>query len=307
MIFFLGDDHIIVNYHYVEDPRFDFSGIVPCGVKEFERQISFLASHYCFGSVPEVFAAAQKGHTKKLCAITFDDGLKDQYLNAVPILKKYKAIATLFIITGTLEGRVPLAHAIHIAASRIPMSMIREKFNGFLQKEFAHLARNFFIPADGRLTEKWHRDDTITANVKYTLTVAPKELSSTFLNSLLVELAINERELAQELFMNVKEIQTLAHDQFFIESHTHNHSALDTLDEEAQRKDFHAADSIFKNLLGRSPEVIAYPYGRVPKTNVVLGEYGLRYGVTVESRAVEKGDAMLRIPRFDTNDIKRWL
>lgn len=307
MSFSPADNHIIVNYHYIEDPRPHFSGIAPCSVKEFERQVSFLAREYVCMSVPELFAYAHKKDSKKFCAITFDDGLRDQYANAVPLLKKYRVGATFFIITGTLDGRVPLAHKIHIAASRVSMKVLRGKFNGFMEKKFPDLAKSFFITEDNRLTQKWHRDDIITANVKHTLTRAPHIVSEAFLACVLFELGINERELAGELFMNSSEIQTLAQEQFNIESHTYHHYALDTTDEEKQRKDFHAADLIFKNILGRSPRVIAYPYGRPPATNTVLDELGFQYGVTVESRPVMNDDDPLRIPRFDTNEIKAFL
>lgn len=306
MAFSMNDNFIIANYHYVENPRPDFSGIHPCSVQELERQISFFAKHFSFVSIPELFAAAQRGENKKLCAITFDDGLKDQYDHAATVLKKYNASATFFIITATLQGRVPLAHKIHTMTSYIPMNDVLEKFNIFLSDVFPNLTK-YLIPKDRRLTDKRRYDDIISANVKETLMIVPHDVSDAFLTHMVRELGIDERELAKKLFMNVQEIQTLDKEGFFIESHTHNHYALSGADPDVQRNDFDAAEKVFQNMLGRFPKVMAYPYGRPPETDEVLYEYGFTHAVTVESRTVSGADNPLHIPRFDTNDIKIFL
>ena len=306
MAFSIQDNFIIANYHYVENSRPDFSGIHPCSVQEFERQISFFAEHFSFVSVPELFAAAQHNENKKCCAITFDDGLKDQYDNAAPVLKKYNASATFFIITATLQGRVPLAHKIHTVTSRIPMNDLREKFNLFLASDFPDFTE-YLIPKDRRLTDKRRYDDIISANVKEAFTIIPRKVSDAFLAKCLGELKFDEWELAKKLFMSLQEIQTLDKDGFFIESHTHNHYDLSGAILNVQRDDFDADEKVFKKMVGRSPKIMAYPYGRPPETDEVLHEYGFRHAVTVESRVVSDADNPLRIPRFDTNDIKIFL
>ena len=196
MKFSPDNNFVIVNYHYVEDPQSDFSGIHPCSVREFDHQISFLAGQFSFVSVPELFAAAKRSEHKKLCAITFDDGLKDQYDNAIPILHKHHAGATFFIITGTLQGHVPLAHKIHVIASLILMNDLLEHFNAFLQKVFPSFIR-YFIPKDRHLTHKRRHDDMISANVKETLTIIPHAISDAFCVDVLGKLRIDERELAE--------------------------------------------------------------------------------------------------------------
>ncbi len=306
MAFSSEDNFVIVNYHYVENPRVDFSGIYPCAVEEFERQIAFLSQNFSIVSIPELYNAATHGEKKKLCAITFDDGLKDQYDNAIPILKKYNAPATFFIITGTIDGRVPLAHKIHIVSSRVSMDDIAEKFNAFLLQKFPDSA-TYFIPKDRRITDGRRHDGIISANVKETLTIVPHVISDAFLACMLNECAIDEKELSRKLFMSSREIQALENDGFFVGSHTHVHYALSTVDADVQRGDFHASKKVFKDILGRSPTIMAYPYGRWPEMDTILHEYGFTHGVTVEPQAVSNTDIPLRIPRFDTKDVKIFL
>jgi peptidoglycan/xylan/chitin deacetylase (PgdA/CDA1 family) len=68
----------------------------------FERQMRFLKSHH-YNVLPlESLATLIKERKKipsKTISITFDDGYKDNYIYAFPILKKYHLPATIFIIT----------------------------------------------------------------------------------------------------------------------------------------------------------------------------------------------------------------
>ena len=68
----------------------------------FDRQMHFLKSRR-YNVVPLETLAAMIREKKKIppktVSITFDDGYKDNYIYAFPILKKYNLPATLFIIT----------------------------------------------------------------------------------------------------------------------------------------------------------------------------------------------------------------
>lgn len=73
--------------------------IVPADV--FERQMRFLKEHhYNVVSLDSLipFLEAKKKVPSKTVAITFDDGYKDNYTYAFPVLKKYQLPATVFII-----------------------------------------------------------------------------------------------------------------------------------------------------------------------------------------------------------------
>ena len=63
---------------------------------EFDRQLRWLRNNgWEFVFVSELATV----RTNKLVALTFDDGYRDNFLAAAPILKKYDAKATLYLVT----------------------------------------------------------------------------------------------------------------------------------------------------------------------------------------------------------------
>lgn len=75
-------------------------------IKDFAAQMDYLAQHgYTTVSIDQV-AAALRGQTAlPPCpvAITFDDGFKQQYTNALPILQQHNFKATFYLVTNYIS------------------------------------------------------------------------------------------------------------------------------------------------------------------------------------------------------------
>jgi len=90
--------------------------------RKFERQVSYLKRKgFEFYTASELirFYRANGEFPSKAIAITFDDGWKDNYRHAFPVLKKYGAKATIFLVTScigrttdkvTADGEGPREH-----------------------------------------------------------------------------------------------------------------------------------------------------------------------------------------------------
>jgi len=76
-------------------------------VEEFEAQTRFLKEHgyraISFEELAESLTRGEKLGPKRVI-ITFDDGYRDTYLYAFPILKKYQFTATIFLVGYCLGG-----------------------------------------------------------------------------------------------------------------------------------------------------------------------------------------------------------
>lgn len=74
--------------------------------EQFEEQMSYLHEEgYTTLTLAEFQAYMEKEIEvpNKSVLITFDDGFKDNYINAYPILKKYDLRATIFLIAGNID------------------------------------------------------------------------------------------------------------------------------------------------------------------------------------------------------------
>lgn len=94
----------ILCYHSVDDTPWNLS----ISSEMFDKQIKFLKSNYYIATLDEVVDYISKGRRlpHKTVAITFDDGYTDNLKNALPILEKYNAPATIFVV-GNLSNDNP--------------------------------------------------------------------------------------------------------------------------------------------------------------------------------------------------------
>ena len=97
---------IILIYHRVGPKTNDWS-INPLDEKIFEYQLNYLIQNnfeiVSLDNLSEMII--NDSIPEKTAVITFDDGYKDNYEFAFPILKKYNAPATIFLATGPIEQK----------------------------------------------------------------------------------------------------------------------------------------------------------------------------------------------------------
>lgn len=93
----------IIMYHTVDDNPNDTINTQP---ENFEDQIKALSEAGFTGITPHElhnYYFNQGDLPEKPIFITFDDGYKDNYTNAYPVLKKYNMKATIFVIASRIE------------------------------------------------------------------------------------------------------------------------------------------------------------------------------------------------------------
>jgi len=91
----------VLMYHHIL-PK---NGFIASSVDEFDKQMKFLSDNGYHSLTSQEFLDFKKGKKfpKKSVFITFDDGWRDNFVYAYPILKKYNLNATCFLVTEWIE------------------------------------------------------------------------------------------------------------------------------------------------------------------------------------------------------------
>jgi len=99
----------VLAYHKVSpDPHPFFEPVHP---EIFEQHVQFLSRCYRVMPLSELVERNRTGDIPiRAVAITFDDGYRDNYDYALPILKKYQLPATIFVSTGVIDTGEILWH-----------------------------------------------------------------------------------------------------------------------------------------------------------------------------------------------------
>ena len=103
-----GPQAIILNYHRVSD---EFRDGVTTGVAQFDEQMGYIARHHPVARLEEIVNGTYvRDKDRPTVAITFDDGYRDNYEDAFPILKRHGVSATFFVSTGIVGTDLGFAH-----------------------------------------------------------------------------------------------------------------------------------------------------------------------------------------------------
>lgn len=96
---------VILNYHSIHPTH-----LTSTRPGDFLEQMEYLKSHFTVISLADFYGLRTKKQSLlgKLAVITFDDGYRDNYDYAFPILKKLGLPATIFLTTGFVNGEIDI-------------------------------------------------------------------------------------------------------------------------------------------------------------------------------------------------------
>ncbi len=103
----------ILVYHYVSAPPQGADAIrrdLSVSPEQLEKQLRYFRDEgYTTITLNDLALALQIGHPlpDKPLILTFDDGYRDNYSNAFPLLQEYGFTATFFLITGLIDDGRP--------------------------------------------------------------------------------------------------------------------------------------------------------------------------------------------------------
>lgn len=293
---------LIVNFHYVRDHK-PQAGIYPISTDEFRHQVEVLGKLYRFISQQELadLIVAENLPDKAYCLLTFDDGLKEQWL-AIDILDKLSIPAVCFATTQPLtEGRTHDAHKMHYVYSRLEDGEVY----AFLHERF----RIGEYPFDDALVQQEYRyDNPIKKRIKFFINfVLDETVRHSLVDYLFTQVEPNEADYSQRLYMDAQDLSKLAA-AGMLGTHTKTHRPLATLDAISLKDEISGSRQILEDITGIQIRSISYPFGGLAAINAevanVARSEGMLFGLTmvrgINNNEDIRGRMMLR--RVDTND-----
>ena len=107
---FKNSDLVILMYHRVLEDAYASDEYtqpaIAVSVQTFERQMEYLAKNYTVVPLTHAADMLRTGRPlpRKCAVITFDDGWRDNYVHAYPILRRLKLPATIFLTTDYIDS-----------------------------------------------------------------------------------------------------------------------------------------------------------------------------------------------------------
>ncbi len=295
----LRNRSFILMYHRVLSSRVAGDAFVQPGMyvstEAFRSQAAFLKRKFTVLPLHELLGRVARGRAVgRCCALTFDDGWHDNFLNAFPVLEEKNLPATIFLPTalvGTdrrfwpedvtaclMRPEVRTAAGAHPLLARF-LSTIPHRAGSDAYYEAAILALKSRPPEER---------DTIVEALRR-LSPAPP---------------------AGRVLMNWEEAAVMrASGLIRFESHTSSHVILDQVPLRQAEDEIVRSRHELEQNLGVAPEFFAYPNGNFNgELQSILRRHGFKGAVTTRKGLVEPGASLFEIPRIGVHeDVSRRL
>lgn len=292
---------IVSNYHYIrEDFTAPFPSIFGLTPRQFRRQLEELAKYGSFISGEELSGFRTKELNHNYFLITFDDGLKEQYELAKPILEEMGIPALFFINTSNFqEKEVSLVHKIHLLRSQISS----EELLKTLQEQFA-----LELSQEEKALAEFHYnyDPQKTAVLKYLLNFKMSIKQQQEVIDPLFDQFFNKKNVASELYFSdhmLKELQQ----QNSLGSHSHRHVPLGQLSADEVKEELESSQDFFRRNFGTISRTISYPFGSAAASMGISAAaetagFGIGFSMERAGNQSLKDDSLL-LARYDCNDL----
>jgi peptidoglycan/xylan/chitin deacetylase (PgdA/CDA1 family) len=279
-----GSQVAILMYHRVA-PKANNWSLDTLPPKDFERQISYFAKRYKIISLESLVQTMQNGEhlPKKAIIVTFDDGYRDNYTFAYPILKKYGIPATLFVTSG------------HIGTDKL---FWWDKV-GYIIEHCSNKVLNLCESSSYSLrssAEKFRARNHILELLKRT-----EENRKTFLIEKLVVSSgvVIPNGLARNMLLSWDEIKEMSDNGITIGSHTVNHPILNNITLERAHWEISKSKDDIQEALHKEVLFFSYPNGDFNQEHVnYLIKTGFVGAVTIlPSNLINKNDDVFKLSR----------
>ena len=256
---------LILTYHRFAETEID--GRVSSA--QFSAHLQFLKANYRVLPLAEIVENLRNGKSlpDNTAAITIDDGYKDVYDVAFPLLKQFQIPATVFVITDFLDRKCWLwtdkARVLALQATLAEIEFENRKFN-----------------LNGAASRQ-----SIAAKINEHLKRLPDVEKEKQLENLQKSFAVDLTESPAPEFSAVdwNEAKEMDANGVSIESHTVSHPILTNISDERLRFELTESKRRLREILGREADLFCYPNGGFDeRAKMFVANAGYKAAVTTE-------------------------
>lgn len=215
----------------------------------FEELVVFLKSRYDLLSFDQAVDRLKTHDNQSGCVLTFDDGYRDNYDHAFPILKKHAAPATIFVTSDALETGVFGWDLFDQAVTKTDAAVINLEQLGLKSYRLADYERASLI-----------------ADLHRKLKTLPHSKKNQIVEHVIAN--YGDSDSKQRTMLTWEEAREMADSGLItIGAHTITHPILSRVDSVQARHEIITGKSFIEARLGFSVHYFAYPNGGVSDFN----------------------------------------
>jgi peptidoglycan/xylan/chitin deacetylase (PgdA/CDA1 family) len=263
---------------------------------QFDWQMSLIRRHcYVLPLAEAIEALRTKTLPPRAVAVTFDDGYKDNYSVALPILQRHAVPSTFYVTTSFLDGGIMWNDAVTESVRRT----LHAKLN------FSDLGLGIVVP--GKHRDRGSLAENLITRLKH---LAPADRQSRVAS-------VVDRcgaALPKDLMMSTGEVRNLHAAGMQIGAHTRTHPILETLDADAVREEIVDSRSELERITGAAVTTFAYPNGRPgedygKRERDLVDALGFMCAASTRWGVADTRTDIFQLPRFTPWDDSpnRWL
>jgi peptidoglycan/xylan/chitin deacetylase (PgdA/CDA1 family) len=283
---------VILLYHRVYDASVDpWELCVSPG--HFAEHLEVLSKNYQVMSLSELVKKLKEAKLpKRGVVLTFDDGYADNFLNAKPLLEKYRLPATIFVTSDCLDSPTEFwwddLERVLLQPKNLPNRLelrIQERLyvwplTNIKERKVAYIAiHNLLQPL---------RDSERNPVIREIFTWADVEpIGRSTYRSLTSDELI---QLAQSEFVTIG-------------AHTASHPFLSVMTEVEQYNEIAGSRIKLEETIGYCVDTFSYPYGSLTNETVkIVDTAEFKVALTIDANAIEVGANPLKLGRFGVGD-----
>jgi peptidoglycan/xylan/chitin deacetylase (PgdA/CDA1 family) len=278
---------LILTYHRFSSQE----GALATSARAFAEQLNYLRSRYRIVSLSELagYLASGERFPPALVAITIDDGYRDAYEIAYPLLRAHDTPATLFVVSGFVDGKTWIWTdklrfiTLRTNEKSVEVNLASNRFRLELDGEHSRLKAADTINSALKSLSIEDRDDAIARMARELSVIVPDAPPAVFAP------------------VNLEQVREMDSNRIEIGSHTDTHPVLTRVSRDRLRREIHGSRLRLEAELGRKVELFCYPNGDFdPYVQSEVALAGYRCAVTTGMGMNDAGSDLLALKRIHT-------